>query len=248
MADKLQFDRAESERGASGLTGTMTCSVCGRALKDSYYAVNGHIVCNTCRRSGEADWNRGGSAGRFGKAVVLGILATIACSILWYVVLEATNSQLGILAVVVGLVIGGAVRKGSNGRGGWRYQTLAIFLTYTAIVSSYVPFIVEGMRERSAQATKASTPADTLSAFTPAVTTDSTAGTSRDSKMGPLGFVIGIVVLLAVLYATPFLAGIENLIGVLIIGFALYEAWKLNRRKELRVSGPHLVSSASAPA
>jgi hypothetical protein len=248
MPDKLQFDRAEPERGALGLTGTMTCSVCGSVLKDSYYVVNGHVVCDGCRRSAEADRNRGGSAGRFGKALVLGILATIACSIVWYVVLKATNSQLGILAVVVGLVIGGAVRKGSNGRGGWRYQTLAIFLTYTAIVSSYVPFIIEGMHERSAQAAKPSTPADTLSPSTPAATTDSTAATSRDSKMGPIGFMIGIVVLLAILYATPFLAGIENLIGLLIIGFALYEAWKLNRRTELRVSGPHQVSAASAPA
>jgi hypothetical protein len=248
MPDKLQFDRAELERGASGPMGTMTCSACRSVLRESYYVVNSHIVCDRCRRSAEAAWNRGGSAGRFGKALVLGILATIACSIAWYVVLKATNMQLGILAVVVGLVIGGAVRKGSNGRGGWRYQTLAILLTYTAIVSSYVPFIVEGMRERSAQAAKASTPADALSASTPAATTDSTAATSRDSKMGPIGFMTGIVILLAVLYATPFLAGSENLIGILIIGFALYEAWKLNRRRELPVSGPHLVSAASAPA
>jgi hypothetical protein len=247
MPHNLQFDRAEIERGASGLTGTMTCSVCGSVLKDSYYVVNGHIVCDRCRRSAEADWNRGGAAGRFGKALVLGILATIACSVVWYVVLKATDTQWGILAVVVGLVVGGAVRKGSNGRGGWRYQTLAIFLTYTAIVSSYVPLIIEGMRERGAQGTKATTPADQLSPSMPAATTDSTAATSRDSK-GPIGFVIGIVILLAILFAMPFLAGIENLIGILIIGFALYEAWKLNRRTELSVSGPHQVSAAGAPA
>ena len=99
MPDNLQFDRAELDRGALGLTGTMTCSACGSVLKDSYYVANGHIVCDNCRRSVEADWNRGG-AGRFGKALVLGILATIACSIVWYVVLKATDSQWGILAVV----------------------------------------------------------------------------------------------------------------------------------------------------
>jgi hypothetical protein len=248
MPNKLQFDRAELERGASGLTGTMTCSVCGSELKDSYYAVNGHVVCDSCRRSAEADRNRGGSAGRFGKALVLGILATIACSIVWYVVLKATDTQWGILAIVVGLVVGGAVRKGSNGRGGWRYQTLAILLTYTAIVSSYVPYIIGGMRERSAQRTKATMPADQVSPSMPAATTDSTAATSRDSNVGPIGFVIGILALLAILFAMPFLAGIENFIGILIIGFALYEAWKLNRRTELSVSGPHQVSAAGAPA
>jgi len=248
MADNLQFDRAELERDASGVTGTMTCKACGTVLKDSYFVVNGHVVCDTCRRAAEADRNRGGSAGRFGKALVLGILATIACSVVWYVVLKATDSQWGILAVVVGLVVGGAIRKGSNGRGGWRYQTLAIFLTYTAIVSSYVPFIMEGMRERSAQATNATPPAAELSPSIPAATTDSTGATSKDSKIGPIGFVIAIVMLVGILYATPFLSGVQNLISILIIGFALYEAWKLNRRTELRVSGPHQVSAASAPA
>jgi len=232
----------------------MTCKACGSVLSDTYYVVNGHIVCEKCRRSVETDWNRGGSAGRFGKALALGVLAMIACSIVWYLVLKATDSQWGILAVVVGLVIGGAVRKGSNGRGGWRYQTLAIFLTYTAIVSSYVPFIIQEVRAHNAQVTKATPPtAKTLPAKTlPVVDSTTTASTSTGSttasKIGPLGFVIGIVVLLAVLYATPFLAGIQNLIGVLIIGFALYEAWKLNRRAELKVSGPHRVSMTGAPA
>ena len=70
----------------------------------------------------------------------------VACSLLWYIVLKLTDSQCGLLAVVVRRVVGGAVRKGSNGRGGWRYQALAIALTYTAIVSSYVPYVIEGVR------------------------------------------------------------------------------------------------------
>ncbi len=128
-----------------------------------------------------------------------------------------------------------SLRQGARPRG----LTLAIFLTYTAIVSSYVPFIIQEVREHSAQVTKATPPTTTASTST---------GSTTASKIGPLGFVIGIVVLLAVLYATPFLAGIQNLIGVLIIGFALYEAWKLNRRAELKVSGPHRVSMSGAPA
>lgn len=246
MPDNLQFDRVEPRPGA--LSGTMSCAVCGNLLPDTYYVVNGHIVCDKCRRTAEADWNRGGSAGRFGKALGLGILATIACSLLWYAVLKATDSQWGILAVVVGLVVGGAVRKGSNNRGGWRYQALAIFLTYTAIVSSYVPFIIEGMREQSAEVTKASTPDKSqlvrpVADSTVSATTASASTTTE--KIGPLGFVVGILVLLAVLYVTPFLTG---LIGILIVGFALYEAWKLNRRAELRVSGPHQVSTSAATA
>jgi len=236
VADNLQFDRAEPSPGAAGLTGTVSCSSCRSLVPDTYFVVNGHIVCEKCRRAAEANWNRGGAAGRFTTAFGLGILATIGCSILWYVVLKVTGYQLGILAVAVGFVVGSAVRKGSNGRGGWRYQTLAIFLTYTAIVSSYVPFIIEGMREHSAQVTTTTT------------TPSDDAKLTKADKIGPLGFAIGIAVLLAILYAAPFLAGLENVIGILIIGFALYEAWKLNRRTELNVSGPHRVSTAGASA
>jgi hypothetical protein len=79
----------------------------------------------------------------------------------------------------------------------------------------------------------------------PATPTNSTAATSSDSQITPIGLVIGIVLLLALFYAAPFF---QNIIGILIVGFALYEAWKLNRRTELSVSGPHQVSTSSAPA
>lgn len=246
MADNLQFDRAEQ-------TGSLSCKGCGSPLPDQYYVVNGNIVCANCRRSVEEEWNRGGAAGRLGKAIGLGILATIACSIAWYAVIKLTDSEWGILAIVVGLVVGGAVRKGSNGRGGWRYQTLAIFLTYTAIVSSYVPLIIEAARERGAEMSKAAgTPDKTnathdstvASADPAAATTDSTAAT----KIGPVGVAVALVLFLGFVYAMPFLAGMENVLGILIIGFALFEAWKLNRRTELSLSGPHQVSTSSAPA
>jgi hypothetical protein len=240
MPDNLQFDRAELARGALGLSGTMACKACGSLLSETYFVVNGNIVCEKCRRSLETEWNRGGAAGRFGKALVLGLLATVACAIVWYMVLKATDSQWGILAVVVGLVIGSAVRKGSNGRGGWRYQALAVFLTYTAIVSSYVPYMIAGARERSAQVAAADSSSSALTA--------DSATEAKKPSLGPLEIIIGVVVGLGVLYALPFLLGMKSILGLLIIGFALYEAWKLNRRRELRVSGPHRVSMTGARA
>ena len=248
MPDNLQFDHAEPPSGAQ--TGSISCSVCGSPLPDTYFVANGQIVCERCRRGVEAEWNRGGAAGRMSKAVGFGVLAMIACSLLWYLVLELTDSQWGILAVVVGLVVGGAVRKGSNGRGGWRYQALAIFLTYTAIVSSYVPYIIEGAREQAAQPASLDSAATTgLSKDSTVVLKDSvaTAATST-ADLGPFGQAFAIVLLLGFLFALPFIAGIENIIGILIIGFALYEAWKLNRRVELSVTGPHQVAAIGAHA
>src|SRR5437867_10895325 len=95
MPDNLQFDRAEPTPGATGLSGRMTCKACGSVLSDTYYVVNGHIVCEKCRRSVETEWNRGGSAGRFGKALALGGLAMVACSIGWYLGLTVPDRRGG---------------------------------------------------------------------------------------------------------------------------------------------------------
>jgi hypothetical protein len=232
----LQFSRAEPAQGQA----TLACASCNRPIADSYFEVNGQVVCASCRSILEDQWQKGGSVGRFGKAFALGLLAMIACSILWYAVLKLTDAQWGILAIVVGFVVGGAVRKGSNGRGGWRYQTLAILLTYTAIVSSYVPFILEGLREKSVQVSE-------QPSAKPDAAVKADAEASRQPP-GAVAIVIGLVALLALLYATPFLAGLENAIGILIIGFALYEAWKLNKKVELRITGPYQVASGAAPA
>ncbi|HET9387815.1 MAG TPA: hypothetical protein VFO67_21960 [Gemmatimonadales bacterium] len=249
MADNIQFDRAEPAPGSQ--PGSLSCSLCHNTLSDSYFVANGQVVCENCRRAVEDEWNRGGAAGRMGKAVALGVLAMVACSLLWYIVLKLTDYQWGILAVVVGLVVGGAVRKGSNGRGGWRYQALAIVLTYTAIVSSYVPYVIEGVRERVAQtASLDSTATATLAKDSVVLSKESAETAASTSSPSALGALFAIVLLIGFLYALPFLAGIENVIGILIIGFALYEAWKLNRRVELSVTGPHQVAArgAGAPA
>lgn len=236
MPDNLQFERAEQ-------TGTMSCSVCKSSLPDQYHVVNGHVVCDRCRRAAEEEWVQGG-AGRLGKAIGLGVLATIACSLAWYLVLKMTGSEFGILAIVVGFVVGGAVRKGSNGRGGWRYQALAIFLTYTAIVSSYVPYVLEGARQQRVEMAT-----DSLRPDSSSLTTDSAATAANSvSKKNPIAIGVALIIGIVLLYAFPFLMGFQNLLGLLIIGIALFEAWKLNVRTELSVSGPHRVSTSSAPA
>jgi hypothetical protein len=61
------------------------------------------------------------------------------------------------------------------------------------------------------------------------------------------GLVIAFVLVCVLSLAAPFLQGFQNLIGILILGFALYEAWKLNRRVPLAVTGPFRVEAAAPP-
>jgi hypothetical protein len=241
-APNLQFDRAES--GNEGAT-PASCTRCKNPLQGSYYEANGAVVCETCRTALEQEWNRGNGAGRFGRALLLGVVAAAAGAGLYYAILALTGYELGLVAIVVGLMVGVAVKKGSNGRGGWRYQALAMFLTYTSIVSSYVPLIVRGIREQGATVAAADSLAPapvTTSASAAAV--DSINAAAEPISVG--GFVLALLMMIGLLYALPFLAGFENILGLVIIGIGLYEAWKLNKPQSLSVTGPYQVGSRGA--
>jgi hypothetical protein len=55
---------------------------------------------------------------------------------------------------------------------------------------------------------------------------------------------VGALVLLAAI--VPIAAGFSNIIGLLIIGIAVFEAWKLNRRLRLTIAGPYRVGAGPA--
>ena len=234
----LQFDRVETE----GAKGPGTCAECGQPIRDVYYEVNGRVLCDRCRRKMQAKWSAGSSAGRFGKAVVFGLVAAAAGSALYYAVLALTGYEFGLIAIVVGLAVGVAVNKGSNGRGGWKYQALAMFLTYTSIVSSNVPLII-----REAQTQELSDSLFVDSAASPLVLDSAQAVAASDSGSGdsalPSNPALAVLMGIGVIYAIPFLAGFQNIIGIVIIAIGLYEAWKLNKRAELNVAGPFKVAA-----
>jgi hypothetical protein len=71
------------------------------------------------------------------------------------------------------------------------------------------------------------------------------------ASAGQLAVAIGFfaAIVLAIAVVLPFLGGLENVIGLVIIAIGLYEAWKLNRRVPLVITGPHRVGKPlDAPA
>jgi hypothetical protein len=55
------------------------------------------------------------------------------------------------------------------------------------------------------------------------------------------------VVAFLVAHAMPFLMGFGNILGFIIIGVGLWEAWKLNRRVDAAMTGPYTVTPAAVP-
>jgi hypothetical protein len=134
-----QFDRAEFEPGESGRP---FCRVCRLPLEDEYYDVGGNVVCPACLVK------TGRPRARFlraAKAFLFGSIAATVGAAIYRAILFGSGWNIGLVAIVVGYMVGGAVRTGSGERGGRFYQFLAVFLTYSAIVGMFVPGLWQAM-------------------------------------------------------------------------------------------------------
>ena len=47
--------------------------------------------------------------------------------------------------------------------------------------------------------------------------------------------------------AIPFLGGLQNILGILIIGFGLYQAWRINQHQPQLIEGPFQVGKTAPP-
>jgi hypothetical protein len=194
----LQFDKVDLATPAAA----RGCQSCKRPIAGEYFQVGQAIICGPCA----ATLSGGAGRGVFLDAAFWGLAAAIVGAIAWYAVIKLTGYELGLLAIGVGFLVGRAVRKGGRGLGGWRYQALAMALTYLAIASAYAQLVPKAI------------------------------GDFADGSQ---------LMLVPAFLAAPFMAGAGNVMGMLIIGFGLYEAWKTNRR--IPLSGPFRIGPAPAP-
>ncbi len=234
----LQFDRADLQ-GAQEVQQGPACSFCGTSLYSYYFDINGQMTCEACRYKVEEELKTGPGVAGFLRASAAGFGAALIGSGIYYAVRAISGYEIGLISIVVGLMVGAAVRWGSRRRGGWVYQTLAVFLTYMSIVSTYIPLMIE-----EAQKTQ-ETQVAAVSPGTAAPGAEAETPPGKEVPMPTFGeAVVGVLVVFAVAAAVPFLAGFENLIGLLIIAFGLWEAWKINKRPELTILGPLTLGSA----
>lgn len=234
--NELQFDRAEYAQPAPS---AVTCTACQQTIVDNYYtAHDDSIVCAQCREKREHQ-AEGWSGVRMGRAFFAGLGVAIAGSIVYWGVRKLTNMEFGLLAIAVGFGVGKAVLWGSRYRGGAAYQTLAILLTYASICGNYAPDIVEELLQRNASQAQ-TTQAQQGQQQPKAVEANAAnAGVS----LGGLALALGFV--LALSFIAPFLSGFQNVIGILILFFGLYQAWKVTKKRDLTYSGPFSVTPTS---
>ncbi len=270
-ADDLQFDRAVDASAASA--GSVVCSKCNAPIRMYYYHVDGETACSTCKLSVE---RASGGPGRSGpgmlKAVLYGLGAAIAGAMIYYAVMEYLNIEIGIVAILIGYMVGHAIRNATSGQGGRRFQILAAGLTYLAVAMAYAPFSLRGItgsEQASAVADSADAASDEVTMASTDVDADvideetaadgkadAAAATSETSaepeQLGAAGIALGLgggllfVLLLPVVMIIGSMP--SGLISAAIIGFGMHQAWSMTKGGQTVISGPYKVGSEPSPA
>jgi hypothetical protein len=228
--DALQFERADFGSAPSGVQ-NVVCASCHRPVLQSYYTLGDNILCSACREERERAGDAWGGV-RLLRAILAGFGAAVAGAVLWWGVRKLTGYEIGIISIAIGIGVGRAVLWGSRNRGGVAYQLLAVFLTYAAVAGNYMPDVVEAIRDQA----KNEKPAATASAAAKAKPVEASAAASAG------GLLVALAAIFALAAIAPFMAGASNIIGLLIIAFGLWEAWKINRRRVVEIRGPFAVT------
>lgn len=215
----LSFERAEFESQA---TPGLACAFCRSPIHEQYWQINKRAACGRCREQVQREIETSMTRARFLSALQYGALAAVAGCAGWIVISKVTGYEIGIVAIGIGYLVGKAVRKGAGGFGGRRYQVLAMLLTYSSIALASLPAIFEALRQAPHHAVAAASPG---------------LGAMLWSWVVILGFAL----------ASPFLGGMQNFMGLIIIGIGLYEAWKFTRPLPVQVLGPFAIEP-SPPA
>ena len=216
---EMQFDKVELAAPGEA----QSCRICKRPIEGEYFEIARNVICGAC--AGALAGSKQGR-GAFGRALLYGVGAALLGTIAWYAIVKITDREFGLLAIGVGLFVGIAVKKGARGLGGWRYQALAMALTYVSITASYVPLVIAERRR------------ELLWRVRRACQGGLRAGARR-------GAVVRSGWCSAWPSRRPSWAAPATSWGFLIIGIGLYEAWKINRRVPL--SGPFRFGPATPP-
>jgi hypothetical protein len=230
--EDLQFQHAEFEKTKPA----GVCAACSKEIQDCYYHVAGAVTCPACaeRRRALQGKPRGGAV--FWKAALYGTGAGIAGSIL-YALVSLSGFRFAVIAIVVGIMVGKAIRYVTQGRSSRRYQVLAVVLTYGAICVSSLPGLISAGREMAKKHPAA-------------------AASARPNAQPPqvgravAGLALGLAILIGLCLALPFLylkySLLSGLINLLIIGIGLRQAWRITAPDELPILGPYAVENGSA--
>lgn len=248
MSSTPQFGTAEYKSAS----GPDRCKSCQQELTGAYFRINGLLACEKCTRQLQAQTPKDTHA-IYVRGILFGIGGAIAGLILYSAFGIITGIEIGYVALAVGWLVGTAIKKGSNGIGGRRYQIAAVALTYAAVSFSAVPIGISYLmkQKKSAAISAASASRSGTTAADPNESNPpSDSATSGQSSMQPksLGAIVGALIFAGL--ASPFLelqGGFSGLIGLVIIFVGMRIAWKMTAGQRLEILGPFQTNAPPPP-
>src|SRR3954468_5752664 len=150
--DALQFDRAVASPAAAAVAHDrgVVCAACQTSIPTEYFDLGGRAVCDRCRQRLELAAETPRGALPLLAAGACGLGAGIVGAIIYYSVIAIAHVEIGLVAILIGYMVGYAVRRGAGGRGGLRVQILAIALPSASVGLAYAPFELKAVRDRQA--------------------------------------------------------------------------------------------------
>jgi hypothetical protein len=218
--------------------GTAPCAECRGPIVDAYYEADEGVICANCQARITAAHSSDNS-GSFGRALLFGVASAAVAAAIYFAALTATGREITAIVLLVGFIVGKAVRVGSRSRGGRRFQWLALSLTYLAIAATYVPFVMKGFSPASRTSSIELLPASTNGGAFLVVNPVTTAPAPPPASLGRAAIDYSALLLLAA--AAPILEGMRHVLTLLLIAAALFQAWRMNRRTPVMISGPYRV-------
>lgn len=244
-AAALQFDTlvsASPSTDAQSPPGGATCVACATALNDEYFQANGAVVCIACRDTLAQSIEIPRGVGPVVRAAFYGIAAAIAGALLYFAVMAITGFEIGLVAIAIGFMVGYAIRRGAAGKGGRRFQVLALVLTYWSVGLAYIPLVYSAAQEEARSSIAA-----TANGGTPPASTRAEPATEDNAPPTGGELALGLVALSGTAFVLPVFVVVSSLpggaISGLIISFGMLQAWRMTGTPVIEMSGPYRIGT-----
>jgi hypothetical protein len=217
------------------------CQFCQQPITANYYRLNGAMACSSCAEKAQSELPKNeDSHADYMRALLFGAGAAVAGLILYATFEIMTGIIIGYISLAVGWMVGKAMIKGSNGRGGRHYQITAALLTYAAVSMAAIPIWIHYAGEHK-QHTSQQERADEQREL------DRDSGQQLDTPPAKPAINRGKALLqLAFLgLASPFLEladPFHGAIGLFILFIGIRIAWQTTRATGRALDGPFQLS------
>ncbi|MGA2607634.1 MAG: hypothetical protein ABSH01_09270 [Terriglobia bacterium] len=188
------------------------------------------------------------SPGAFTRGLLFGVGGAILGLILYAAFGIITGWMIGYVSLAVGYIVGKAIRMGSGGIGGRRYQIAAVALTYAAVSMAAIPIWVSQV----SKARKAAPTEQSQSLRSPSGQPLRNVSPAPEQKPPSAKRSVSpgaaLVMLVLIGLASPFLElqdPLHGMIGLVILFVGIRIAWQLARGTSIQILGPF---KSSTPA